>query len=71
MDLKVKDSKDLTAREILHITVEFFRGTYPERDIRMEGPWVYIDGECKFNTEDHNLLYNLNRLTDELKEELL
>ena len=75
MDLKVKDSKDLTAREIFEINVDFFRGAYPNRDISLVkssyGDLVQIDGEIKFNTEGYCLLYNLQRLVACLEGELL
>lgn len=74
MELKVKDSKDLTAREIFEINVDFFQGKYPHRNISIVhsgyGDLVQVDGEIKFNTEGYNLLYNLSRLTKALADEL-
>lgn len=71
MDLKVKDSKDLTAREIFEINLEFFQNAYPKRNIQLVGTLVYVDGECKFNIEGYNLLYNMQRLVACLEGELL
>lgn len=71
MQLSTTDSSELTAREIFRINLEFFQGAYPKRNIRMEGSLVYIDGECKFNIEGYNLLYNMQRLTKCLEDELL
>lgn len=71
MQLHTKNSEDLTAREIFQINLEFMQGKYPHRDIRMDGPLVYIDGECRFNIEGFNLLYNLRRLVNCLEGELL
>lgn len=71
MDLKVKDSKDLTAREIFEINLEFFQSTYPKRNIQLVDTLVYVDGECKFNIEGYNLLYNMQRLVNCLEGELL
>ena len=47
------------------------QGKYPNRNIRMDGSLVYIDGECRFNIEGFNLLYNLKRLVNCLEGELL
>ena len=71
MQLNTKNSEDLTAREIFQISLEFFQGAYPKRNIQMNGTLVYVDGECKFNIEGYNLLYNLQRLTKCLQDELL
>lgn len=71
MQLTTKNSQDLSARDIFRINLEFFQGAYPRRDIRLEGSLVYIDGECKFNIEGFNLLYNLQRLVKCLEGELL
>ena len=71
MQLHTKNSDDLTAREIFQITLEFMQGKYPNRNIRMDGSLVYIDGECRFNIEGFNLLYNLKRLVNCLEGELL
>lgn len=71
MQFSTTDSSELTAREIFRINLEFFQGAYPKRNIRMEGSLVYIDGECKFNIEGYNLLYNMQRLTKCLEDELL
>jgi len=71
MDLKVKDSKDLTAREIFEINLEFFQNAYPKRNIQLVDTLVYVDGECKFNIEGYNLLYNMQRLVNCLEGELL
>ena len=70
MDLKVKDSKDLTAREIFEINLEFFQSAYPKRNIQLVDTLVYVDGECKFNIEGYNLLYNMQRLIECLEGEL-
>ena len=71
MQLHTKNSEDLTAREIFQINLEFMQGKYPNRNIRMDGSLVYIDGECRFNIEGFNLLYNLKRLVNCLEGELL
>ena len=75
MKLKVKDSKDLTAREIFEINIDFLRGAYPRRDISIVhsdyGDLVQVDGQIKFNTEGYCLLYNLQRLVECLEGELL
>lgn len=71
MDLKVKVSVDLTAREIFEINLEFFQNAYPKRNIQLVDTLVYVDGECKFNIEGYNLLYNMQRLVKCLEGELL
>jgi hypothetical protein len=71
MQLSTTNSENLTAREIFRINLEFFQGAYPKRNIELNGSLVYIDGECKFNIEGYNLLYNLQRLTKCLQDELL
>lgn len=75
MNPNVKNSKDLTAREIFEINVNFLRSAYPHRDISIVhsvyGDLVYVDGQIKFNTEGYCLLYNLQRLVECLEGELL
>lgn len=71
MQLSTTNSENLTAREIFRINLVFFQGAYPKRNIELNGSLVYIDGECKFNIEGYNLLYNLQRLTKCLQDELL
>lgn len=46
-----------------------FKQTYG--NLAIKGSLVYLNGECMFNTEGYNLLYNLTRLCDILKEEML
>lgn len=63
-------AKELTAREIFMETINFFQGQYPRRNIRLVGSIVSVDGKQLFNIEGYNLLYNLTRLTEALKDEL-
>ena len=62
-------------REIFEQVVKFLGAQYPHRHIKLRNTCdvdiVSIDGEDKFNTEGWTLLYNLQRLCDELKDELL
>ena len=56
--------------------IEKFRKQYPERKINIIGgingdEFLSIDDKIRFNTTGYNLLYNLKRLCDELKDELL
>ena len=44
--------------------------TYTQRDIKMVGTLVYIDGKCRFNTDGYSLLYNIKRLADAIEDEL-
>ena len=44
--------------------------TYTQRDIKMVGTLVYIDGKCRFNTDGYRLLYNIKRLVDAIEDEL-
>lgn len=47
-----------------------FQEQYPNRNLRLNGTIVEIDGQQKFNTDGFNLLYNLKRLTEILSDEL-
>ena len=71
MTLTTNNSDDLTAREIFLINFEFFKGAYPHLDLVMRDSIVYLNGEALFNTEGYNLLYNLTRLCNNLKDELI
>lgn len=56
--------------------IEKFMEQYPERSINLVGgrngdEFLTVDGEIKFNTTGYNLLYNLQRLCNELKDELI
>ena len=70
MKIKVKDSKDLTARQIFEMVIENLQSRYPHRNIELQDGILSIDGERKFNTEGYNLLHNLNSLCVELEGEL-
>ena len=52
-----------------------FREQYPKKNINLVGEYgdelVTIDGEVKFSTTGYNLLYNLYRLCECLKNELI
>lgn len=52
-----------------------FREQFPDKNINLVGEYgdelVTIDGEVKFNTTGYNLLYNLYRLCECLKNELI
>ena len=55
---------------------ELFRAVFGSFQTRYEGleykgTLVYYKGEIRFNTDGFNLLYNLTRLCDILKGELL
>ena len=64
-------SDDLTARDLFAINVEFFSNKYPHRNLHMNGVFVYCDSKMQFNVEGFNYLYNMSRLVDLLKDELL
>lgn len=66
-----RTTDELTARDLFKINVEFFANKYPRRNLHMNGVYVYCDGELKFNVEGFNYLYNLYRLVELLKDELL
>lgn len=71
MTLSTTNTTELTAHDIFRINLEFFQGAYPHRSIELKDMLVYIDGECKFNTEGYNLLFNLQRLVKCLEDELI
>ena len=60
---------------VFFTVVEKFRKQYPERMINIVGDnggeFLTVDNEFKFNTTGYNLLYNLQRLCNELKDELI
>ena len=60
----MKDSE--LFQEVLNRMAE----TYTQRDIKMVGTLVYIDGKCHFNTDGYRLLYNIKRLADAIEDEL-
>lgn len=45
-----------------------FQGKY--KGLKMKGTLVYHNGECQFNTDGHNLLFNLTTLCEILNDEL-
>lgn len=45
-----------------------FQGKY--KGLEMKGTLVYYNGECQFNTDGHNLLFNLTTLCEILNDEL-
>jgi len=56
--------------------IEKFRKQYQKRRINIVGgcngdEFLTVDDEIKFNTTGYNLLYNLMRLCNELKDELI
>lgn len=64
-------ANEMTAREIFAESVNFFKGKYPDRKIKLKPDGcVSIDGTVLFNSEGYNLLYNLKRLVDALQNEL-
>jgi len=63
-------------KSVFCTVIEKFRKQYPERRINIVGgdngdEFLTIDDEIKFNTTGYNLLYNLIRLCNELKDELI
>ena len=56
--------------ELFQEVLDRMAETYPHRDIKMVGTFVYIDGKCRFNTDDYRLLYNIKRLADVIEDEL-
>lgn len=61
----------MSDRELFKTVFDRFAESYPRRDLKMQGTLVYVDGQCKFNTDGFNLLYNLLRLCECLEKELL
>ena len=47
---------------------QHFQGKY--KGLKMKGNLVYYNGECRFNTDGHNLLFNLTTLCEILNDEL-
>lgn len=63
-------------KSVFCTVIEKFRKQYPKRMINIVGgghgdEYLTIDNNIMFNTTGYNLLYNLKRLCDELKDELL
>jgi hypothetical protein len=63
-------------RSVFCTVIEKFREQYPKRKINIVGggngnEFLTVDDEIKFNMTGYNLLYNLQRLCNELKDELL
>lgn len=63
-------------KSVFCTVIEKLRKQYPERRISLvDGgngyELVAVDDEIKFNTTGYNLLYNLMRLCNELKDELI
>ena len=57
-------------KELFRKVLDRMAETYPHRDIKMVGTFVYIDGKCRFNTDGYRLLYNIKRLADAIEDEL-
>lgn len=47
---------------------QHFQGKY--KGLEMKGTRVYYNDECQFNTDGHNLLFNLTTLCEILNDEL-
>ena len=63
-------------KKVFCTVIKKFREQYPERRINIVGgcngdELLTINDEIKFNTTGYNLLYNLQRLCNELKDELI
>lgn len=58
-------------RQIFQEVFDYFSTKYPAQQLHMRGLCVECRGEIIFNTDGYNLLFNLKRLTDAIKEELL
>ena len=63
-------------KSVFCAVIEKFRKQYPDRRINIVGgsngdEFLTVDDEIKFNTTGYNLLYNLQRLCNELKDELI
>ena len=59
-------------KNVFCTVIEKFREQYPERRINLVGgcngdEFLTVDDEIKFNITGYNLLYNLQRLCNELK----
>lgn len=56
-------------KEIFEEVFEFMRSEY--KGLEMCGTLVFYNGEAKFNTDGFCALYNITRLCEVLKKELL
>lgn len=61
----------MNEKELFNSIFECFKEKYPAQELEMKDPYVYRKGICIFNSEGWALLYNLQRLCDAIKEELL
>lgn len=61
--------KNAMEKGIFANVIGCFQGKYSGLEYR--GTLVYYNGEARFDTEGYNLLYNLTRLCELLKEELV
>lgn len=59
----------MSDKQIFEETFRYFQTQY--NGLEMEGTLVVYNGERKFNTDGFNLLYNLSRLCELIKEELI
>ena len=63
-------------KSLFYSVIGKLREEYPKKDLNMIGgrdgdEFVTINDEIQFNTKGYNLLYNLKRLCDCLKSELM
>lgn len=56
--------------EIFDQVFEQLKKNHPYAGLEMHGSLIYVKGECVFNTEGYNLLFNLTRLCNSLSKEL-
>ena len=65
----------MTDNEIMACVISRFQERYPNQNIecvhQSYGDIIRIKGVDKFNLTGYNLLYNLQRLCDNLKDELI
>lgn len=67
---------DMNEQKLFALIFEHFQNKYGHANLEMVNPYgpkrtiVSMNGEMIFNTDGYNLLYNLTRLCDALKEEL-
>lgn len=58
-------------KQLFNEVLNNFSEKYPKRNIKKVGTLIYIDDECKFNTDGFNILYNIKRLCDAIEDELI
>lgn len=61
----------MNEKELFKGIFNHFQEKYPAQQLEMRGTLVYRKGECFFNTDGYVLLYNLKRLCEVIKEELI